>query len=219
MFKLRDSEFEVKSATFFGIFLDKEMNKRAGNKIDASSFSWHLDVVMSDGRLEDRTETEGGTGISTYKIVAPYLYHNNGFSLPVRSWKDIEGLTRTWDAGNIEETEEAGTLYVFDHEAVTSGSIQILNRTDHGFFMRWSGTADMFQAEPYGEDVPFLFEGEVLFKGVSASCDGICTLEELKPAMDKFINSDEYECISEDCQVNESGRSHRWRFAAKGFHN
>ena len=211
MFKLGDLEFDVRSAVLTGAFADGAMNKRMGYK-KVPSFLWHIEVETSEGKL---IFTDEDSGEEDYEMIAPNLYHNNGFSLDVRSWKSIDGLTKKWDASQNEKGEEAGTLYVFGHEEVTSGKIEFIKRMGNIFYMRWSGTANVFWDAIYGEDVPFTFEGEVTFSGISAHCDEICCLEELEPAINEFVDLSEYDFVSEKSHEISTGISFCWYFSPK----
>lgn len=91
----------------------------------------------------------------------------NIFKLDIKSWKDIAGLSLKWDSQYNKNGEEAGTLYVFEHEYVNSGTIQFLERNGNKFKVKWTGTANVYWNDEYGEDVPFYFEGDVKFTGIT----------------------------------------------------
>lgn len=216
MFRLGKLEFEVKSASLRGGFCDGAMSQRMQYEA-VPNLSWYIDIDMMDGDFvyelseEDLEDLEEGEEY-IYESVRPRLYHNNGFELDIASWKEIEGITLEWDGEYNEKDEEAGYLYVFEHEEVTKGKIEFLKRNGTKFYVRWSGSANVFWNEEYGEDVPFLFEGEVNFDGLTAHCDEIETMEELAPVLQQFVNLDEYKCVSEDSYKIEHGTSHRWNF-------
>ncbi|WP_252242196.1 hypothetical protein [Clostridium sp. ZBS18] len=213
MFKLGKLKFDVENATLSGSFMDSAMSKRM-QSTGLPEFCWSIEIDMNEGdfvtKLDDE-ELEDDEEIY-YESVSPRLYHNNGFRLDIKSWKDIEGLSLKWDSQYNANGEEAGTLYVFEYEDVTGGTIKFLERNGNKFLVRWTGTANVYWNDEYGEDVPFSFEGEVGFSGISANCDDISTLDELKIIMTEFINLDEYKCIFNSTYEIKAGISHVWRF-------
>ncbi|MDE7245669.1 MAG: hypothetical protein K2O18_17085 [Oscillospiraceae bacterium] len=74
----------------------------------------------------------------------PWLYHCNGIHLDVSSWKDLQGLVLTWDSEYNEKGDEAGVLYVYEHEDVTKCKIEFLERHGVRFLVRWTGTDHVF---------------------------------------------------------------------------
>lgn len=221
MFELGKLKFAVESAVLSGSFLDAAMSKRM-QSTGEPEFCWHIEIGMKEGEFitepdeEELEELEEGEEI-IYESVSPSLYHNNGFKLDIKSWKDIEGISLEWDSEYNENDEEAGYLYVFEHENVTKGTIKFLKRNKDRFLVSWKGTANVYWNDEYGEDVPFSFEGEVKFKGISACCDSISTLDELKTAISDFIDIDEYKCESKETHKIESGISNRWNFVPENI--
>lgn len=213
MFKLGDLEFEIKEAVFRGSFYDAAMSKRNYLK-GVSELLWYIDINMESGKfitkLNEEELEEGEEPF--YETVIPCLYHNNGFSIDTNLWKDIEKIVLNWDSEYNEKDEEAGNLYVFEHEEITKGKIEFLERRGDNFLIRWTGTANVYWNDEYGADVPFAFEGEVAFEGINAHCLTISTLEELKPAMMEFINLDEFECIAEESRKNGTSTDYTWKF-------
>ncbi len=214
MFKLGKLSFDVENATFGGSFMDSGMSKRM-QCTGQPEFHWYIEIDMQEGDFVTEShddEIEDDDEIF-YESVSPRLYHNNGFKLDIKSWKDVEGLSLKWDSQYNANGEEAGTLYVFEHEDVTSGTIEFLKRSGNKFLVRWTGNANVYWNDEYGEDVPFSFEGEVEFSGVTAHCDDISTLDELQMVMAEFINLEDYKCISNDTHKIETGVSRKWKFA------
>lgn len=217
MFQLGKLEFGVKSANVYAGYCEPVINQRAGSGNAVEEMTWHIDIDMERGKFvcelseEDLAELDEGEE-PFYESVSPRLYHNNGFELNISSWKELEGLTLDWESEENENGEEAGTLYVFGHEEVTKGTIEFLERRGNIFLMRWSGTANVFWNDEYGEDVPFTFEGEVTFDGISAHSDVEYTEEEIRTAMKKFINMDEFVCEKEDSHEIIGGRSYTWKY-------
>ena len=240
MLKLGNYEFDVESASFSAHFADAALSKRMQYE-EKPRFTWSIELEFCEGEIpygsniedefgedvlsnaedeldefeDDEFEDEFDDDEPWTEYVYPRLYHNNGFKLNVHSWKMLEGIKKVWESEYNEAGEEAGTLYVLEHEAVTSGTIEFLKRKDDTFTIRWSGTANVNWSEELGEDVPFVFEGDLKFGGVYASADNINSLEELKLALSEFVDLDEYELISENCFQIQNGINRRWRFQPK----
>lgn len=71
------------------------------------------------------------------------LYHNNSFHTHTPNLGEISRKKFIWkDEYNVED-EEAGTLYVQEHEAVREGIIEILNVENGHIAIKWSGKADV----------------------------------------------------------------------------
>ncbi|MDE7415983.1 MAG: hypothetical protein K2N44_06685 [Lachnospiraceae bacterium] len=217
MFRLGKLEFEVESATVWATYMEPKVNQRAGSMKAEETFDWAIDIFMKEGdfvcelseeELEELDEDEE----PFYESVSPRLYHNNGFVLNISSWKELEGQTLVWESEYNANDEEAGFLYVFEHEAVTKGKIEFLERRGNVFLVRWSGTANVYWNDEYGEDVPFAFEGEVRFTGIRACSDVELTEEEVRTAMHKYINMNEFECESQDSHKIIGGKSYRWKY-------
>lgn len=221
MFKLGKLIFEVERAKIRADYFEPVINQRAGSMCSEEDFSWTIDIQMKEGDFvyelssEELDELEEGEE-PFYESVSPYLYHNNGFALDISSWKELEGQTLCWESEYNENDEEAGSLYVFEHEAVTSGKIEFLERRGTVFLMRWSGTANVYWNDEYGEDVPFVFEGEVCFEGIGAHSDVALTEEEVRAAMQKYINMEEFVCVSQDSHKIDRGRSYTWKYIPAG---
>lgn len=235
MFKIGSSEFELEHGSFYAGFSDDRMNVRMCCEPE-NSFSWHLDINMQEGPLitqsknhekdydddyddeddynsdDSEDDYDDEDGYDDYESVEPRLYHNNGFSLNVRSWKSVEGMSKVWEEEYNEDEEEAGCLYIFGHDPVTSGKIEFLKRKGTEFLVKWTGTANVYWDEEYDTDVPFEFEGWISFGGILACCDRISDRSELEEAMKEFINVDEFECVSEESHEITGGRSYRWKY-------
>ena len=217
-FRLGKLEFGVKYAEISAMYCEPTLNQRAGSGALAEDFAWYIDIRMEEGdfvyELDEEELAELDEGEEPfYESVSPRLYHNNGFGLEaVSSWKDLEGQTLVWEDECNEDGEEAGFLYVFEHEDVTKGTIEILERHGTYFQIRWSGTANVYWNEEYGEDVPFAFEGEVRFTGILACSDVEFTEKEVRDAMQKYINMDEFVCESQTSHAIVGGMSYRWNY-------
>ena len=217
MFRLGKLEFEVEGATVHASYAEPKINQRAGSMKAEETFDWTIDICMKEGKFvyelseEELDELDEGEE-PFYETVSPSLYHNNGFTLNISSWKELEGQTLVWESEYNENDEEAGYLCVFEHEAVTKGTIEFLERRGNIFLVRWSGTANVYWNDEYGEDVPFVFEGEVRFTGIGACSDVELTEEEVRTAMQKYINMDELVCESQNSHEIIGGMSYRWNF-------
>ncbi len=221
MFKIGNSEFKLRHGSFYAAFLDDKMNIRMCYE-PQNSLSWHLDIHMEEGPLITQSKNHYKDGDNydeddyddedDYESVEPNLYHNNGFSLNVYSWKSVEGMSKTWEEEYNEEEEEAGCLYIFGHDPVTSGKIEFLERKGSEFLVRWTGTADVYWDDEYGRDVPFEFEDWLSFDGIYANCDRISDRSELEEAMKEFIDISEFECVSEESHKITGGRSYSWQY-------
>lgn len=88
------------------------------------------------------------------------LYHNNGFETGETHYLALKGKKYVWTSAFNELGEEAGFLYVQEHEDVTSGVIEILDVNIETIRMRWTGNADVDWNAEFGSDVPFETEFE-----------------------------------------------------------
>lgn len=116
------------------------------------------------------------------------LYHNNGFLVPVSSFEQLKGRTIIWDQPSNARGEEAGFLYVQEHEEVTKGTIEPVDVDEDHIQIHWYGTANVYWKEQYGEDVPFdvLFHADLpkqvpyvvdVFQSTSIAIDKQTTLQ------------------------------------------
>lgn len=224
MFKLGKLEFEVESADLSAAFSDAGMRKfDHTDKEKKPKLVWFLEIDMEYGDFvteSARQEAEEEGEEPFYESVPPRLYYNNGFRMDVKSWKDLEGMSKTWESDCNEDGEEAGYLYVFEHEDVTSGKIEFLKREGDVFHVRWSGTANVFWDDEYGEDVPFEFEGDMKFSDLQASCIDVTDLDGVRAVLSEYIDMSEFEFESERTYEFHSGEEgiktvHRFKFVPK----
>lgn len=222
MLKLGDLEFEVESADLSAAFSEAGMSIFDPPEIyNYPEFVWFLEIDTEEGDCfewipDDSDEDEE----PFYERAAPCLYHNNGFRMDVKSWKALEGMSKTWASECNEAGEEAGCLYVFEHEDVTSGRIEFLKREGNVFRVRWSGTANIFWNDEYGKDVPFNFEGDVTFSELLALCVDITDLDGVKEELSEYIDMNEFEFEAEEIYERSSSEDgtkkvHRFKFAPK----
>lgn len=90
-----------------------------------------------------------------YEMRYVRLYHNNGFQSHASDFESLKGQKFVWKEEYNAEDEEAGTLYVQEHEAVRKGTIEVLNVENGRITMKWSGNADVGWSRIYGASVPF----------------------------------------------------------------
>lgn len=95
-----------------------------------------------------------------YPMRELHLYHNNGFDTGVMYPYELKGKKFVWTSKDNDRGEEAGFLYVQEHEDVTSGVIEIADINIATIRIRWTGTADVDWDEEFGRDVPFETEFE-----------------------------------------------------------
>lgn len=90
-----------------------------------------------------------------YELRNISLYHDNGFNTNVQEVKQLENKKFVWDNPNNDKNEEAGCLYVVEHEDVTKGTIEILKVDNNSITVHWSGLANIFWDSEFGANVPF----------------------------------------------------------------
>ena len=84
-----------------------------------------------------------------------YLYHNNGFQTGVKKIADLTGKKYVWEEACNDKGEEAGFLYVLEHEDVTEGTIEVMAVNRNDLTLKWTGKANIFWNDVFGADVPF----------------------------------------------------------------
>lgn len=90
-----------------------------------------------------------------YEMSYVRLYHNNGFHTHTKRFEDLKGKKFVWKEEFNEEEEEAGTLYVQEHEFVRKGTIEIVNVENGQMTIKWSGKACVGWSRKYGDNVPY----------------------------------------------------------------
>lgn len=90
-----------------------------------------------------------------YDLSELRLYHNNGFQTGVRKIAELAGKKYVWEGTYNDKGEEAGYLYVLEHEDVTEGTIEILDVSKNAVTLKWTGKANVFWNDTFGADVPF----------------------------------------------------------------
>lgn len=143
-----------------------------------------------------------------YEMRKVRLYHNNGFHTNVSAFADLKGKEFVWNSAHNEHGEEAGFLCVQEHESVTKGTIEILDCQNNFITIKWSGLANVFWDETYGENVPF----ETIFQAQlpSKMCLKIDAFQSTKTRIDKdtqllLLNLDEF-----NQEVERISNSRQW---------
>lgn len=194
MFQLGKLEFEEERTEISAYFTyDVPVRK--------NELTWHIEIntdskVYKEEEADNENYEDYGEDFDFLPYQSPYLYHNEGIHINISSWKKLEGMVLNWDSEYNEIGDEAGVLYVFEHEDVTQSKIEFLERHGTKFLIRWSGTANVFYDNEYDTDVPFLFEGEIPFTGISIDNSSLSD-QDLIETMKKFINTDEFVLVKE----------------------
>lgn len=90
-----------------------------------------------------------------YELSELHLYHNNGFQTGVKKIAELAGEKYVWEDAYNDKGEEAGFLYVLEHENVTEGTIEIMSVGRNEITLKWTGKANIFWDDAFGADVPF----------------------------------------------------------------
>lgn len=90
-----------------------------------------------------------------YEMSRIRLYHNNGFQTHAPSFEALKGRKFIWTSEYNDQDEEAGTLYVQEHENIQKGAIEILDVENKELTVKWSGLANVGWSRKYGRNVPF----------------------------------------------------------------
>lgn len=84
-----------------------------------------------------------------------HLYHHNGFQTGVKKKAELAGKKYVWQEAYNAQGEDAGFLYVLEHENVTEGTIEILGVDREDIILKWTGKANVFWDDVFGADIPF----------------------------------------------------------------
>lgn len=136
--KVSEGEFQLKDITY---------------KVTRTSLGAHYEnmelVLFPD--VEARTEDQA----VEYEMRSLHLYHNNGFHTRANAFWELKGEKFVWTDEYNEDDEEAGFLYVQEHESVREGTIEILDVDGERLTVKWSGKAVVGWSRKYGDNVPF----------------------------------------------------------------
>lgn len=134
-FRLKGIEYDIRSCyVSFGIISDNQ----------------HLAMYID---IEAETESEEIDSELSYVR----LYHNNGFDIGGKTIRNLKGKRFEWKKA---ATYDSGTLYVLEHEDVTSSVVEILDITKEKIKIRWTGCGNVFWNDEYDTEVPFEAEIE-----------------------------------------------------------
>lgn len=122
------------------------------NVTSSSLSAYYQDMELV---LFPEVEAETKSDNVEYEMRSVRLYHNNGFNTHTSDFGDLKGRKFVWNEEYNAEDEEAGNLYVQEHEAVREGTIEILNVENGRMTIQWSGKADVGWSRKYGDKVPF----------------------------------------------------------------
>ena len=199
-FKLKDRRFEIEKAELCLAFFDEEPSEKMKEKISQNKLKMFLDIKMKEKRFEEI-------------LWKPHLYVYNGIELSINSWKDLENKNFEYE---FKEESSNWILYIFEHEDITKGKIEVLERKDNCFLVKWTGQANIFWDEEYNRDVPFECVCTADFTGLVANCEKINNIEPLKKEISKLINLDEF-VLDEQKRLNISNAyaNYEWRFKIK----
>jgi hypothetical protein len=132
-FRLKNVEYNVESCSVqFGIVPDNQTLKMY-IEIDAKTDSDIIDHELQEVKL----------------------YHNNGFEIGGKTLRNLKGKIFEWEKSVNQLGEEAGSLYVLEHENVTRGIIEILDLTKDKIWIKWTGFANVYWDNEFADNVPF----------------------------------------------------------------
>ncbi len=100
-------------------------------------------------------EVVAKSGQVEYELSELRLYHNNGFQTGVKKIAELAGKKFVWEEDYNDKGEEAGFLYVLEHENVTEGTIEIMDVSSNEITLKWTGKANVFWDEVFDAEVPF----------------------------------------------------------------
>lgn len=166
----------------------------------------NMQIILS---IDIEAEADDDDENDLYELSSVRLYHENGFNTHTASYEELKGKSFAVDI-DPDSDEPEGALYVLEHEDITKSTVEILNVTDDKMTIRWSGLANVYWDEKYGEDVPFNTVVTVdipkensyeldLFESTSTKIDSNTNLEVLN--LDEFNR--EVRRVSESRQWND----------------
>ena len=164
-FILKDIMYDVTDVSIYTEFFDSE-------------------IIMS---IDLEAETKENVD---YEFRRVRLYHEDGFITHTTTFKELKGKKFDMEFDPDSDENSAGSLCVLEHEDITRGTIEILDVTDDKITIRWSGFANVYANEMYGENVPFdtVFTADIpkkklhrmdLFKTASMKIDSSTVLDVL----------------------------------------
>lgn len=134
-----------------------------------------------------------------YEMSRLSLYHNDGFCTYTKNIQDLKGRKFVWEEPYNEDDEAAGFLCVQEHEEITKSIIEILNVDGNILTVYWSGEANVFWDEKYGDNVPFETVFDVSLPQIKYKID---VTKSLTAVIDKDItiklNKDDLEALNNE---------------------
>ena len=179
-----NTEFTVKLAQLRGAFSDRGEH----------SFCWGVDIEAS-GRYYDE---EYAVTDSEYNGEHCDVSLESGDDLfsDIHSWKELAGKIAVWDDFDRENGIDSGQCFFLYHQPISSAKLEIIERRGNKFYVRYSGIVDELP------DKNFTFEGEMDCV-IEAYTYDIRNVEELMPALSKYINIKELKLRNEDTGAND----------------
>jgi hypothetical protein len=163
MFKIKDLDFEIKSA-----YVDAFVSSIDNQLI----FSLYIETE------ENEDIFMGYPACFNSEIL---LKFNPG---EISQWQDIAGKTVEWE-DCPDDSEPHALLYVFEHEEVYHAKIEFV-KTGDKIAVKINARCDVFYDDDYSEDLPLQIETEVDFYGIACGKDASeedCR-NKIKPFMD-----------------------------------
>lgn len=99
--------------------------------------------------LEVRTNRKKICG----EIWSPYLYINNGIPVSTNNIDELVNMNFAYDYK--KDNSQTWIMYIFEHQDIMKGKIEILSREGDMLTIKWSGEADIFFNSDYAKNVPF----------------------------------------------------------------
>jgi hypothetical protein len=171
---LKDRVFEIAEATLTAGIPDPHWSHKydpGGN----AGLAWALTVDAKEQEFDDT-------------VWEPRVYHEELY-FPVRRWMDVAGQSVTHDA---DANEEAGTVYLFEHEGISRGTLRFFERDGLRFRFEWDGLCDLFWEEPYDQDVPFTIQGWATFTEVMVRGSARDTDASVRARLAEYLDPDDF---------------------------
>lgn len=152
---------------------------------DIIPYNQHLKMYIDIDARTDNNRVD-------YELQFVRLYHNNGFDIGGKTVRKLKGKRFEWKKAS---GWDGGTLYVLEHEDVTSGVIEILDITESTIKIKWTGYGNVFWNDKYGKNVPFETEIETSlpeipkYKVLNGMAASVFKLD--KDTVLEFLNFDE----------------------------
>lgn len=169
-----------------------------------------FDVNPSDQKLVMFIEIEAKNTDNSVdaELQEVYLYHNNGFQIGGKTLNKLKGKEFVWNSKHNSNGEEAGTLCVLEHENLTRGIIEIIDITKDTIKIKWTGLANIYWNDEFGENVPFETEIETKLPVIPK----IKVINGMETSILKFDKDTVIEFLNFEDLLNETNRcSELWK--------